>query len=519
MDSLTGPIESVAFLRTPPEIIVAIVSEVLAIGDNFEAQLRGENSERLKVLRLTHRKFADCSYLNKLLFTNIHLEPTRTSLRRGSFSRVVGYTRSITFEAYASWKLVSETWERLILFDIPGRPRNVGMWSHTSLRPIIAAHDAYINDALETQRLLEDPDGDLMETWTNILKMVGSRLEKVTIANNTDYKNLYLQDPDPTRDWKTFCFRVPDTEIEPHEGMTRRSRDEDDKENAEYAKGYACAIVGERLFNTVITCLSASGVAILSLSTDLFILGHVECTEIPAWRQLDLSKLKHLELDLLYPYVPYRLRERTSMAAFLHNAQSCIQKKLGNMVHNLIDKCYSTVETLSLGDSIDRDLEIVWPTRAATYELPALREFDQAMESHPRLLHDWLLRMKNLRSFMIWGGLAEKRPVNWRHVLDAIRNHLNVSGPDPKGLRFRFPGDTDYEGVVCKDSSIASPREVPNAEYSLYPLEAHLYGEIEYSHNVALRKELGDYGHGDEDSDEEDEDNDMEGENSDREEE
>lgn len=41
MDSLTGPIESVAFLRTPPEIIVAIVSEVLAIGDNFEAQLRG----------------------------------------------------------------------------------------------------------------------------------------------------------------------------------------------------------------------------------------------------------------------------------------------------------------------------------------------------------------------------------------------------------------------------------------------------------------------------------------------
>ncbi|RKL50894.1 hypothetical protein BFJ72_g347 [Fusarium proliferatum] len=144
-----------------------------------------------------------CPYLNKLLFTNIQLEPTRTSLQRGNFSRVVCYTRSITFEAYASWKLVSETWERLILFDIPGRPRNVGLWSHTSLRPIIAAHDAYINDALETQRLLEDPDGDLIETWTNVLKMVGSRLEKVTIANNTDYKNLYLQDPDPARDWKT----------------------------------------------------------------------------------------------------------------------------------------------------------------------------------------------------------------------------------------------------------------------------------------------------------------------------
>lgn len=41
MDSLNGPSESVAFLRIPPEIIVAIVSEVLAIGDNFEAQFRG----------------------------------------------------------------------------------------------------------------------------------------------------------------------------------------------------------------------------------------------------------------------------------------------------------------------------------------------------------------------------------------------------------------------------------------------------------------------------------------------
>ncbi|KLO82206.1 Uncharacterized protein LW93_9393 [Fusarium fujikuroi] len=508
---LTGPIESVAFPRIPPEIIDAIVSEVLAIGDNWEAQLRGENSERLKVLRLTHRKSADCSYLNKLLFTNIRLEPTRTSLRRGDFSRVVGYTRSITFMAYASWKLVWETWERLILFDMPGRPRNVGMWSRTSLRPIIAAHDAYINDALEAQRLLEDPDGDLIETWTNVLKMVGSRLEKVTVANNTDSKNLYLQDPDPTRDWKNSWFRISDKEIEPHEYMTRRPRDEDDKYNAEYAKGYSCAIVGERLFSTVITCLSASGIAISSLSAQLFILGHVECTEIPAWRQLDLSKLKHLELDLLYPYVPYPLSERTSMSAFLHNTQSYIQKKLGNMVHNLIDKCYSTVETLSLRYSIDGDLEIVWPTRPATYELPALREFNQGMESHPRLLHDWLLRMKNLRSFMIWRGLAEKRSANWRHVLDAIRDHPNVSGPDPKGLRFQFHGDTDYEGIVCKDSSIASPREVPDAEYSLYPLEAHLYGEIEYSHNVALRKELGNYGHGDEDSDEENEDDDMEG--------
>ncbi|KAG4272633.1 hypothetical protein FPRO04_10375 [Fusarium proliferatum] len=487
---LTGPIESVAFLRIPPEIIVAIVSEVLAIGDNFEAQLRGENSERLKVLRLTHRKFADCSYLNKLLFTNIHLEPTRTSLRRGNFSRVVGYTRSITFEAYASWKLVP--------------PRNVGMWSHTSLRPIIAAHDAYINDALETQRLLEDPDGDLIETWTNILKMVGSRLEKVTIANNTDYKNLYLQDPDPTRDWKTFCFRVPDTEIEPHEGMTRRSRDEDDKKNAEYAKGYACAILQALRFQA---------------SPPNYSFWDMRSALSPAWRELDLSKLKHLKLDLLYPYVPYRLSERTSMAAFLHNKQSYIQKKHGNIAHDLIDKCHSTVETLSLRDSIDGGLEVVWPTRAATYELPALREFDQAMESRPRLLHDWLLRMKNLRSFMIWGGLDGKRSANWRHVLDAIRDHPNVSGPDPKGLRFLFPGDTDYEGVVCKDSSIASPREVPYAEYSLYPLEAHLYGEIEYSRNAALREELGDYGHGDEDSDEEDEDNGMEGENSDREEE
>lgn len=421
------------------------------------------------------------------------------------------YTRSITFVAHASWKLVSEIWERLILFDIPGRPRNVGMWSRTSLRPIIAAHDAYINDALETQRLLEDPDGDLIETWTNVLKMVGSRLEKVTVANNTDSKDLYLQDPDPTRDWKNSCFRIPDTEIERHEGMTRRSRDEDDEENAEYAKGYACAIVGKRLFNTVITCLSASGVAISSLSTNLFVSGHVECTEIPGWRQLDLSKLKHLDLILLYPSVPYRLRERTSMAAFLHNAQSYIQKKHGNIVHDLIDKCHSTVETLSLEDSMDGGLEIVWPTRAATYELPALQEFDQAMENHPRLLRDWLLRMKNLRSFMIWGGFPENRSANWRHVLDAVRDHPNVSGPDPKGLRFGICGDTDYEGVVCKDSSIASPREVPNDEYPRYLVEAHLYGEIEYSRNVALREELGDYGHGDEDGDEEDDDNDMEG--------
>ncbi|KAF5687135.1 ferric cupric reductase transmembrane component 7 [Fusarium circinatum] len=466
---LTGPIESAAFPRIPQEIIIAIVSEILLLCGNPK-DLR---------FRLTHRKFADCSYVNKLLFANIQLKPTRERLRniqRGDFSRVAGYTRSITFIAYASWKLVSETWERLILFNTPDHKPN----STLSL-----AHGTYINDAKEAQRLLEDPDGELIETWTNVLKMVGSRLEKVRVAHNIDYKGLYLQDSDGPMDWKNLRLHVPNTRIETHKDLTPRFlRNEDGVDNATYAREYACAIVAERLFNTAITCLSASGIAISSLSIEVDMLGNVECKEIPGWQQLDLSNLKELNLSTLYPHMPCHLFTETAMTSFLYKRAKHVQRKIGDLAHDLIDKCHSTIETFGFSRDSLPGYQAVWPTRAATYDLPALQDLELGTLIDPRLLHDWLLRMKDLRSLWVYNDLADQPLVNWRYMLDAIRDHPNVSGPGPKGIQFDFPFEFYYEGVICKNSSIATPRKRPGSRY--HALEAHLYGEIEFSDNQAL---------------------------------
>ncbi|KAG5747785.1 hypothetical protein H9Q70_009526 [Fusarium xylarioides] len=493
MSSVTTPIESGAFPRIPPEIIVAIVSEVLLIVDKSGDFRCSETSDQLKILRLTHRKFADCHHVNKLLFTKIQLEPTRDrllNLQRGDFSRVAGYTRSITFIAYASWKPVSETWERLILLDTPHRNADARSLSHDGMTPLVQFHGVYIRDATEAQRLLEDPDDELIQAWTNVLKMVGSRLEDVRLTDDIDHKDLYLQDSDMTENWKNLRLQVPDTGADPHEDMTRRlPSDRDGRDNGMYVRDYACAIVAERLFNTAMTCLSASGIAVPSLSIELYMLGNVECKQIPGWQQLDLSSLKKLEITALCPEVPFHLMRKTAMASFLGNRQKHDRQRIGDMAHDLIDKCHSTVEIFGLSRYFqpaggDPD----WPTRAATYDLPALQELTLGTRSNPRLLHGWLLRMKDLRSVGICGDFAGIPALQWRHVFDAIRDHPTVSGPHPKGIHFEFPLDPSYNGVVCKDSSIATPKKRPKTKP--HALEAHLYGEMKFSDNVVLIDQL-----------------------------
>ncbi|KAF5627808.1 ferric cupric reductase transmembrane component 7 [Fusarium tjaetaba] len=516
MASLTAPIESGAFPRIPPEIINEFVSKLLLIFEEDEDARWNEISDsgQLKILRLTHRKFADCHYVNKLLFTDIRLEPTRyhlLKLQRGDFSRVATYTRSITFNAYASWDLVLETWDRLILLDTPDRnpdARSDGM------TPLMLSHDAYIRDAKEAQRLLEDPNGDLIETWTNVLKMVGSRLENVTLANHIDYKNLYPHESYSPMNWRNLSLEVPDAWTKPHDDMTRRLPSyRNGRINAQYVRQYACAIVAERLFNTVMTCLSASGIAVPSLSMRLHMLGNVECKTIPGWQQLDLSNLKKLEIAALCPEVPFHLMRETAMASFLHSRQKHNRQRIGDMAHDLIEKCHSTVEIFEFCHYFPFLGGADWPTRAATHDLPALQELALSTRSNPRLLHGWLLRMKDLRSVRIAGdhvGGPAEESLEWRHVFDAIRDHPNVSGPDPKGIHFKFDFGFSYDKVVCKDSSIATPREAPGTGKPCYPLEAHLYGDIEFSHNIALREELRDGVSEDEGSDEESEDEDME---------
>ncbi|PNP76656.1 hypothetical protein FNYG_10075 [Fusarium nygamai] len=201
------------------------------------------------------------------------------------------------------------------------------------------------------------------------------------------------------------------------------------------------------------------------------------------------------------------------MASFLHDREKHVRQRSGDMVHDLIDKCHSTVEIFELSLHFQITGYPDWPTRAATYDLPALQELFLGTGSNPRLLHGWLLRMKDLRSVRIGGdhvGAPAVESLEWRHVFDAIRDHPNVSGPDPKGIHFEFDFGFSYDKVVCKDSSIATPREAPGTRKPCYPLEAHLYGDIEFCHNIALREELGDDVSEDEGSDEETDDDDME---------
>lgn len=108
---------------------------------------------------------------------------------------------------------------------------------------------------------------------------------------------------------------------------------------------------------------------------------------------------------------------------------------------------------------------------------------------------------------------------DWAYVFDAIRDHPNVAGSDPKGLYVHIEAamfeELRWEGTVCRDANLATERHAPNGrpnvlEDSKVSLEMHFYGEVPFRKNYSLRRWLHDwlprmgYDASDSDSDSED---------------
>ncbi|CAG7556389.1 unnamed protein product [Fusarium equiseti] len=482
------------FSLLPTEIIIAIAAELVLARSPGYRYWEG-TCQQLKILRLAHRRFADCGYINKILFTRIRLEPTRGGLRtiqRGDFSRVANYVDSITFITPPSWELSFETYQSIV-----NEPDRISAFF--SEKKLAEGYAAYMRDAKYAQALLEDLDGELKAAWTRILKTTGDRLKTVRLLSDNCKETRHIE--------------YSDTPSEVHCGVpSRLPRHDHGLGPVRYGCHYATALAGDKLFNMAMSCLSASRVAILNLTIDTLLTANNECTRIPGWEQLDFSLLKKLDFSCEFPSDEHGLVSDALEAVTAENME-----KAGNIVHQLIDKCHSTIAEVTLG-GFDGDAT-VWPTRAPTCELPALHTFTQRVDHNPLLLHYWLLHMPSLRCFTLAGRIADKYPsVDLRYVFDAIRDHPNVSGPDPRGLEVVFEQiiasewvEISYGGKICKDSSIATARYEPDTSSDHlidrgYPLEAHFYGETNFKHNYPLRYQLDDWDPDDEDSDEDEED-------------
>ncbi|KAF5002438.1 hypothetical protein FGRMN_450 [Fusarium graminum] len=538
-----------SLITLPTEVLTEILKEVLYINVvvyRYYPPVRLDTGERtdypkyrattqdkktlqnLKSLRLAHRRFAQCDVVNRILFSDICLEPTRGSLasiQRGDFSHVASYVRSVTFATPPSWTLPRKTYDRILsrsqepFISTPPRRLNektrmipqqlfnsnstrggyvrLLSWTLEPSAPFLpealrSAYDAYMTEARYTQALLQDSESELKQTWIQVLRSLGDRLERVRLLSY-DCEEMrqvnYLDAPDNAG--LNIPWRYPRHDHEGDRSNATVDRDANFDRTLEYSCTNAAAVAGDKLFATVIACLAASGVAIPHLSIQMFMTGDLECKTIPGWNQVDFSKLKELHIS---PKIPYR---ESGMAEWqLHLEQMKI--KFGDFCHDLLDKCHSSIQHFCWGiDQFGQSL-LCWPTRRPTYDFPELTHLTQKGNIAPAQLAHWLLHLKNLRHLQLSGEVCRKQyDFDMRFVLNAIRDHSNVKGENPKGLKIDFDGlDLDscvsYSGVICRDASMATKRLAPDPSLGYmkdvkYALEAHFYGEVPLQENKTLQ--------------------------------
>ncbi|KAF5687102.1 hypothetical protein FCIRC_2490 [Fusarium circinatum] len=500
-------------LNLPSEILAEIVKELRFIHVPLSAEYPNvkterESHENLKSLRLAHRTFADRDDLNNILFSNICLEPTRaglTSLQRGDFSRVAQHVHSVTFTTPPSWALPYKAYEKILRSS---QESSVLFWPEG----LKSAYDAYISGAKDTQALLEDTEGELKQAWTEILKTLGDRLEKVKLLSY-DCENIrqvkYLDaigKEDTGMPWQ-----LPRHDHQEDKWAHFELRNENSEPTVEYYCKQATAVAGDKLIAMVFTCLAASAVAIPNLNIELLMTGDVECNDIPGWEDLDFSKLKVLHISPEIPSGENGLVERHLWGMSNSHAET-MKIKAGDFCHDLLDKCHYSIQHFAYGiDQVGKGV-LCWPTRKPSHGFPELIHLTQKGNIFPQALAHWLLHLKSLQHLEVSGKVCRgPADIDWRFVLSAIREHPNVSGESPKGLRVDFDdlhmeGSVSYSGVICKDGSIATKRH--ERDMSLehwrdmnYGMEAHFYGEMSLGENKALLYRMGQWEPRDEEDD------------------
>ncbi|KAJ4253860.1 hypothetical protein NW762_010255 [Fusarium torreyae] len=499
------------FMRLPTEILVEIVSTI-AESTNFPE--RGPFSVsyyQLKTLRLTHRRFARLDYINTILFNSIQLEPTPASLttiKRGDLTHLAEFVRTITFITPPSWMLPFGTFRHILESSSTEEEK-----PNISERQLVDDYKAYMRHARGAQALLEDANSELEVVWTEVLKTIGSRLSEIQMRSPECYdmrRVEYFDTPSDTN--RELPYR-----LEPHEHHDNEHR---------YGCKNANAVPGDRLFVTVLSCLAASNVAVPKMTIRQYMTGTVECSDIPGWQHLDL-RLEKLDFCLEIICNSNNLAEGCLISAPRLEDEE-VRPKSSKIIHDLVDKCHNTLQDLTLGGMG----AIEWPTKPPPHDLPALQSLAyNSGRINPYLLRDWIARMPMLRYLELNGSLSgDLGYIEWRHLFDAVRDHPNVVGPNPKGLYVSLDQietcdwtEMTYCEVVCQDTSIATgtiPRHIATNRYARNTelddllncdlgLEKHFYG-VPFKHNHPLRYLLDDWEEGMSDSDSGDEEEDGE---------
>ncbi|KAF5723488.1 hypothetical protein FMUND_1812 [Fusarium mundagurra] len=247
------------FIRLATEIVVQIVAEL--VNDPFSANFVARKTRRqLKNLRLAYRRFANMDCINALLFDSVQLAASPV----------------VIFINPPSWKLPFETFEQILVETIPKCEREA---------QIVSAYGSYIRHATDVQLLLEDPTSELRSLWTKTLKLLVEIYGIFDCLASGAMSCAKLTTP------ITFARQMK----EPSTSLGRITI-------VEYGCRYASAIAGDQLFSTVISTLSASGIAVPQISIKHAMTGTIECTKVPGWGKLNLTALEKLEFG---PDIPH----------------------------------------------------------------------------------------------------------------------------------------------------------------------------------------------------------------------
>ncbi|KAH6880640.1 hypothetical protein B0T10DRAFT_495066 [Thelonectria olida] len=515
------------FYCIPTEILTMIVQSLT----DPNAEKRGRYWYRdtyrfLKTLRLTHQRFADLSYINRILFTSIQLEPTQaglTSIQRGDVSRVAEFAQSVTFITPPSWALSFEAFSQIVIaqctkvfeeraaspgvttsqFEKPlqeqfatGDMRAKWPLSDTQLRDGFAI---YMRDAEATKALLEGSDGQLKAAWVNFLRKIGGRLRKVRFINrdcdemrHTDYYDT------PNKSTLELPYRLEDHS---HHGRPE-----------EYGCQRTTAIAGDCLFTLAMLCLGVSGLAVRQLTIKHRMTGHFAWDTIPGWEKIHLGSLEKLKFTPAITLDEHDLVKRSVFDTLPSLEDEDVEMRACEALHNLVDKSHSSLRKLK----VNVDGPMTWPSRPAYVDMPSLEYLDFDFGGvHTILLKDWMARMPNLQHLgMVCSRLASGMHYSeWSNLFDAIRDHPNAAGPNPKGLHVAFEQiitcdwtEMSYGAVVCRDRETVAKRSkivhVVDMDDVDSAFDRHWYDGVPYSKNRVLRYRLQDDDDDGDDSDE-----------------
>ncbi|KAF5637780.1 hypothetical protein F52700_4482 [Fusarium sp. NRRL 52700] len=353
------------------------------------------------------------------------------------------------------------------------------------------AYASYIGCARDFKLLLQDPKSELRSLWTNALKLLGGNLRVVSLLSlrcdelsQVDYTTSREKADDGT-----FYY------LGPHHHADR---------SVEYDCRYAAAIAGDQLFSTVISCLSASGVAVHHISIKHAMIGAIDCTKVPGWDSLSFTKIEKVEFGPDIPHNEHGWASKTVLQTLSCPKVEEIESDASKIVHGLVAKSRTTLKSLVLGGAG----VLNWPNQPPVVSLPALESLSHSFDSvNTIVLSSWLKNMPNLR-YLRLGGVRLSRGlpfVDWRHIFDTVRDHPGVVGPRPKGLSIEFESIKSadwtrmtYRGVICQDSSVATERHIHCTDTEglmdeNYSLEKHFYNEMRFKDNHGLRYLMGDW--------------------------